>query len=104
MDKFTAIHALDRYMDIKALFDDNEGETIQELYNTFRGRFGGHIFNFDGESFDVELDYVQATIYSVDGGRPTLMESFDIFVDNGDGGYIAPDYKVEELKQIITRR
>lgn len=104
MDKFTAIHALDEYMDIKALFDDNEGKTIQELYDIFCERYHNDVCNFDGELFDIELDYVLATIYCVDGGKPSLMESFDIFVDDGDGGYIAPDYKVDELKQIIARR
>lgn len=104
MDKFTAIHALYQHMDIKALFDDNEGKTIQELYDIFCERYYNNVFNFDGETFDIELDYIQATIYSVNGGKPSLMESFDIFVNDGEGGYIAPNYKVDELKQIIAKQ
>lgn len=98
MDKFLAIHALNQYMDIKALFDDNEGKTIDELYDIFCERYYNNVFNFDGELFDIELENIVATVFVVND-KVSLMERFDIYDDEG---HLQVDYTVEELKKYIA--
>lgn len=101
MPKHIAEEALKEYSEIEKLFNENQGKTFEGLYSVFRSKYGGNVFHFDCELFDIMPNRVSATIAKCNG-KPTLLSHFDIDVsDNENEIQWQCDYTVEELQDII---
>ena len=101
MPKHIAEEALKEYSEIEELFNENQGKTFEGLYSVFRSKYGGNVFHFDCELFDIMPNRVSATIAKCNG-KPVLLSHFDIDVsDNENEIQWQCDYTVEELQDII---
>lgn len=99
--KHIAEEALKEYSEIEELFNENQGKTFEGLYSVFRSKYGGNVFHFDCELFDIMPNRVAATIAKCNG-VPVLLSHFDIDVsDNENEIQWQCNYTVEELQDII---
>lgn len=99
MTKYIAQEAINEYNEVKSVIEENKGKTIEELYEIFSKKFPRRVFNFDGELFDIELDWILATVMETNG-IPTLFNSFDVDVsENLDGDW--ETHTVEDLKEVL---
>lgn len=100
MRKYIAQEAINQYNEVKSVIEENKDKTIEELYEIFSKKFHRRVFNFDGELFDIELDWILATVMEING-IPTLFNSFDVDVsENLDGDW--ETHTVEDLQKIIS--
>lgn len=98
--KHIAEEALKEYSEIEELFNENQGKTFEGLYSVFRSKYGGNVFHFDCELFDIMPNRVSATIAKCNG-KPVLLSHFDIDVGEGTRCRWECNYTVEELQDII---
>lgn len=99
MRKYIAQEAINEYNEVKSVIEENKGKTIEELYKICSEKFPRRAFNFDGELFDIELDWILATVMEING-IPTLFNSFDVDVsENLDGDW--ETHTVEDLKEVL---
>ncbi len=100
MPKHIAEEALKEYSEIEKLFNKNQNKTFEGLYSVFRSNYGGNVFHFGCELFDIMPNRVSATIAKCNG-KPVLLSHFDIEAGEGTRCRWACNYTVEELKDII---
>ena len=103
MDRYIAYNALEQYKEIKSVFDANRDKTLDELYNIFHEKYYGNVFGSDEDASDISLNFVNATIKTV-GGKPSLMETFDVSVTDELGGYFLYGYTVSDLEHILENK
>lgn len=97
MKKYIAQEAINQYNEVKSVIEENKGKTIEELYEIFSKKFPRRVFNFDGELFDIELDWILATVMEINGVT-TLLSLFDVDVSENLNGDWKLNCTVEDLK------